>query len=267
MDHLDRLENKSIYIIREAYKKFGNLTGLWSFGKDSTVIVWLCRKAFFGKVPFPLMHIDTTFKFPEMYQYRDEFIKKWDLKFIRYVNHEALGRGVNYDNCDALTCCEELKTNALKKAIQEYKIDGLLVGIRKDEEGSRSKERYFSPRSKNFTWDYKNQPPELWDQFKTTFPQGTHVRVHPLLDWTELDIWLYIQRENIPVVSLYFAKDGKRFRSLGCMPITKPVPSRSSNVPEIIEELKTTQTTERSGRSQDSEQEYALQKLRAKGYM
>lgn len=267
MDHLDRLENKSIYIIREAYKKFGNLMGLWSFGKDSTVIVWLCRKAFFGRVPFPLLHIDTTFKFPEMYAYRDRFVEEWNLRFIRHVNQEAIDRGVNYDTCDALTCCEELKTNGLKQAIEAYNINGLLVGIRKDEEGSRSKERYFSPRNSNFTWDYKNQPPELWDQFKTTFPEGTHVRVHPLLDWTELDIWQYIERENIPVVNLYFAKDGKRYRSLGCMPITKPVESRASNVKEIIEELKVTKTTERSGRKQDSEQEYALQKLRAKGYM
>lgn len=266
-DRLDRLENQSIYIIREAYKKFRNLMALWSFGKDSTALVWLCRKAFFGRVPFPLLHIDTTFKFPEMYAYRDRMIKEWNLQFVRHTNQEALDRGINYTNCDPLTVCEELKTNGLRQAIDKYKIEGLMLGIRKDEEGSRSKERYFSPRDKNFEWDYKNQPPEIWDQFKTTFPVGTHVRIHPLLHWTELNIWEYIQRENIPVVPLYYSSNGKRYRSLGCMPITHPVDSSAASIPEIIEELKTTKISERSGRGQDSVQAYAMQKLRAKGYM
>lgn len=266
-DNLSKLENQSIYIIREAYNKFDKLIGLWSFGKDSTVLLWLCRKAFFGKIPFPLMHIDTTFKFPEMYEYRDRIIKEWGVNFIRHVNQEAIDRGINYQTHDTFVVVEELKTNGLRQALDKYNPSALMLAIRKDEEGSRSKERFFSPRDKNFEWNYKNQPPELWDQFKTTFPKGTHIRVHPLLEWTELDIWEYIKRENIPVVPLYFSKQGKRYRSLGCMPITFPVDSNASTVDEIIEELKTTKVTERSGRGQDKAKEYAMQKLRAKGYM
>ncbi len=267
MPPLQELENRSIFIIREAYKHFRNLTVLWSFGKDSTVLLWLCRKAFFGRVPFNVLHIDTTFKFPEMYSYRDQYSKEWNLHFIRHVNQEALDRGINYERCDPLTVCEELKTNGLRQAIEQYKIDGLMLGIRKDEEGSRSKERYFSPRDKEFQWDYKNQPPELWDQFNYLFPAGAHIRIHPLLDWTEQNVWEYIEQENIPVVPLYFSKEGKRYRSLGCMPITKPFESSATTVREIIEELKITKVPERSGRKQDSAEEYAMQKLRARGYM
>ncbi len=267
MSNLQDLENRSIFIIREAYKRFHNLTILWSFGKDSTVLLWLCRKAFFGRIPIRALHIDTTFKFPEMYVYRDQLIREWNITFVRHVNQDALDRGVNYSTCDPITVCEELKTNGLRQAIEKYKIDGLMLGIRKDEEGSRSKERYFSPRDKEFQWDYKNQPPELWDQFNSVYPPGAHIRIHPLLDWTEQNVWEYIQQEGIPVVPLYFSREGKRYRSLGCMPITKPVTSSAATVSEIVEELKTTKVSERSGRQQDTAQEYAMQKLRARGYM
>ncbi len=267
MDYLDRLENQSIYIIREAYKKFNNLACLWSIGKDSTTLLWLIKKAFFGKVPFPVMHIDTTFKFPEMIKFREQYAKEWGLNLIVEKNEEALKRGISYDTHDALTVCHELKTVALQSSIQKHKFKGLFVGIRRDEEGTRAKERYFSPRNIDFKWNYKDQPPELWDQFKTDFDNKTHIRVHPLLHWTELNIWEYIERENIPVCNLYFAKNGKRYRSLGCMPITKPFESNAKTIKEIVEELKHTKTTERSGRDQDHQEEYAMQKLRIMGYM
>ena len=266
-DHLDELESKSIFIIREAYKHFRNLSVLWSIGKDSTTLLWLVRKAFYGKVPFPIMHIDTTYKFPEMYAFRDHYAKEWGLKLLVEKNEEAIAAGIGYATHDAFTCCNELKTVALKKAIDKHKFKALLLGIRRDEHGIRAKERYFSPRDKEFKWDYKDQPPELWDLFKTSAGPDDHIRVHPLLHWTELDIWLYIRRENIPICSLYFAKEGKRYRSLGCMPITNPIQSNADDVHKIIEELRTTTTAERAGRAQDKEQAHTMQKLRALGYM
>lgn len=267
MDHLSSLENQSIYILREAYKKFDNLAMLWSMGKDSTVLLWLARKAFFGTMPFEAVHIDTTFKFPEMYAYRDKFAKEWGLNLYVGVNEEAKKRGVNYENYDPVTVCHEMKTVALQQHIEIKKWQGLIVGIRRDEDGTRAKEKYFSPRNINFEWDYKDQPPEMWNQFQTDYPKDMHVRVHPLLEWTELDVWKYVQRENIPVIDLYFAKNGKRYRTLGCQPITKPVTSDADTIEKIIEELKNTKVAERAGREQDHSQRYAMQKLRAKGYM
>ncbi len=267
MSCLDQLENNSIYIIREAYHQFKHMGLLWSIGKDSTTLLWLCRKAFFGKIPFPVMHIDTTFKFPEMYAYRDKYAKEWGLNLIIETNEDAIKRGINYNDYDAFTCCHELKTIALQKAIIKHGFDALCVGIRRDEHSIRAKERVFSSRSIDFKWDYKNQSPEMWDHYKGDTNEGKHVRIHPLLQWTELDIWKYIQRENIPINELYFAKNGKRYRSLGCMPITKPVDSNADTVEKIVEELKTTQVAERSGRSQDKETAYMMQKLRSLGYM
>lgn len=267
MDYLDELENKSIYIIREAYAQFRNIAMLWSIGKDSTTLLWLCRKAFFGRIPFPVIHIDTTFKFPEMYKFRDHLAKEWGVKLLVEKNQEALDKGVSYETHSAFTCCHELKTVALRKAIIKHKFKALLVGIRRDEHGIRAKERYFSPRDIEFKWDYKNQPMEVWDQFKHEIEDEEHLRVHPLLHWTELDIWRYIQREKIPICELYFAKNGKRYRSLGCMPITKPVESNADTIDKIIEELKTTKVAERTGRSQDKEESYTMQKLRSLGYM
>tara|TARA_Y100000034_G_C6875297_1_gene400210 strand:- start:978 stop:1781 length:804 start_codon:yes stop_codon:yes gene_type:complete len=267
MDYLDELESRSIYIIRESYKKFKKIALLWSIGKDSTVLLWLCRKAFFGNIPFPVMHIDTTFKFPEMYTFKEKYAKKFNLNLITTKNEEALKRGINYDNYDPITVCKELKTNALKKAIKEYKFKAMIVGIRRDEHGIRAKERYFSPRNKDFSWNYIDQPPELWDQFKSKEKEEDHLRIHPLLHWTELDIWEYIQRENIPTNELYFAKDGKRYRSLGCMHTTIPIESQANTIKKIIEEIKTSKTSERSGRAQDKEEANAMQKLRSLGYM
>lgn len=293
MEHLDMLENKSIHILREAYSEFKNLCMLWSIGKDSTVLLWLSRKAFLGHVPLPLVHIDTHFKIPEMIEYRDSLAKEWHLDMIYGENTEAIRGGYTFPDgkCTRLQCCSKLKTEALTNTLNGnfpryrlnhekgiYEVDtnseayeGVIVGVRADEEGSRSKERYFSARNRNNLWDISHQPPEFWNQYKTDFKPGTHVRIHPLLDWTELDIWEYIKKENIPVVSLYFDQgDGKRYRSLGCWPCTLPVDSNAKNVDEIIEELKTgkfSNIAERAGRAQDKEDGGGLEDLRKDGYM
>ena len=267
MDHLSELENQSVYILREAYKNFKNLAMLWSIGKDSTVMVWLARKAFLGHCPLPLVHIDTSYKIPAMIEYRDHFAKKWKLNLIIGQNTKALAEGMNH-TLGRMVCCEALKTRGLQLVMEDKGYTGLILGIRRDEEGTRAKERYFSPRDKNFEWNFKDQPPELWDQFNTTFAEGTHIRIHPLLHWTELNVWEYIEREKIPIIDLYFAnKENKRYRSLGCAPCTGSIDSTARTVPEIIEELKKITVAERAGRAQDQEDTYAMQKLRAKGYM
>jgi len=261
------LEAESVYVIREAYKHFGKLGILWSMGKDSAVLLWLVKKAFFGHVPMPVIHIDTTFKFPEMYEYRSKYAKLWNLNLMLGLNEEAKKKGISYETHDVITVVTEYKTKGLKQFVDKHKFEGLMLAVRADEEGSRSKERFFSKRNADFGWDYTEQAPELWNQYNIDFKKGEHIRVHPVLNWTELDIWHYIQQENIPVVPLYFAKNGKRYRSLGCVPVTHPVESDADTVEKIIEELKKTKVSERAGRQQDKEDRYALQKLRAKGHM
>ena len=293
MDPLDQLESISIHIIREAYANFKNLGMLWSIGKDSTVLLWLVRTAFFGHVPFPLIHIDTGYKIPEMITYRDDLTVKWKLNMIYGINEEALRNRETFPDgkVDRIACCRILKTEALKNTLSgsgpryrfnhtkmKYEIDnslepftGVILGIRSDEEGSRSKERYFSPRNEENLWDVGDQPPEFWNQFKTDFAPGTHVRIHPLLDWTELNVWEYIKREQIPTVSLYYNRgDGRRYRSLGCYPCTFPVESEAKTVDEVVEELKSgrlANIAERSGRAQDEEDGGGLETLRREGYM
>lgn len=264
--HLNHLENQSIFVIREAYSQFRKVALLWSIGKDSTTLLWLVRKAFFGEIPFPVMHIDTTYKFKEIYDFRDMYAKEWSLDLVVAKNEDALRREVGPDK-GKFTCCNELKTVGLKKAIAEHGFRALYLGIRRDEHGIRAKERVFSPRDEDFEWDYKNQPPELWDQYKTKAAEEEHVRVHPLLGWREVDIWAYIERENIPVVDLYFSKNGKRYRSIGCETCCMPVESDADTVTKIVSELKTSRISERSGRAQDKEEDYMMQKLRSLGYM
>jgi sulfate adenylyltransferase subunit 2 len=266
MDHLSALEAQSVYILREAFSNLGKLGLLWSIGKDSTVLLWLARKAFFGHSPFPFIHVDTSYKIPEMIAYRDKVVSDLGLELIVHRNERALAQGMGPD-AGRLACCKALKTDALNDMTKTYGFEGLIVGVRRDEEGSRSKERVFSERNEEDRWDYANQPPELWGQFKTDFPKGRHVRVHPLLEWNEIDVWRYIEREGIPVIDLYFSKDGERYRSLGCAPCTGRVKSEASSVPEIIEELSLTKVSERAGRAQDREDAYAMQKLRKDGYM
>lgn len=293
MDHLDKLESISVHILREAYAGFKNLCMLWSIGKDSTVLLWLARKAFFGHVPFPLVHVDTSYKIPEMIEYRDRLALEYKIDMVYGQNVEALQNKQTFPdgNVSRLECCRLLKTEALRNTLSgawprfrlnhhtgKYEVDantepytGAIVGARADEEGSRSKERYFSPRDRNNDWDIGDQPPEFWNQYKTDFAPGTHVRVHPLLDWTELNVWEYIKRENIPTVSLYYNQgDGTRYRSLGCQPCTNPIESTSRNVDEIVNELSEGQLAniaERSGRAQDKEDGGGLEELRKNGYM
>lgn len=278
MDHLDKLESQSIYILREAYHSFSNLCMPWSMGKDSNVLIWLSKKAFCGHIPYPLLHIDTTYEFPEMLEFREWAVEKYKLDLIVKINEDArAGTGsytssIGYETHDPVTVTHELKTVALQQIMAERKFDALITGIRRDEDPTRAKERYFSPRNAEFEWDYKDQPPEFWNQFTTTLEPGEHIRVQPLLDWTEVDIWRYIERENIPIPQMYFARKGEdglnyRFRSLGCWPITKPVQSNAANIEQIISELLVTKTSERAGRAQDHHERNAMQKLRAKGFM
>jgi len=267
MDRLSELENRSIYILREAYNQFDRLAALWSVGKDSTALLALCRKAFFGRIPFPVVHIDTSYKFPEMYSFRDKLVEEWGLDLIVARNEEALAAGMGPGKGSKLDCCNELKTNALKQCIAKYGFQGLLLAIRRDEHGIRAKERYFSPRDEQFRWNYTDQPPELWDQYTAQADEQFHLRVHPILEWRELDVWLYVKREGLPANPLYFAKDGKRYRSLGCKTCCEPVESQASTIDEIIEEIREGKTAERAGRAQDKEDAYTMQKLRALGYM
>ncbi len=264
MNRLDALEAQSIYILREAYAQIEPLAMLWSLGKDSNVMIWLARKAFFGHVPFPAMHVDTGKKFKEMYEFRDRYAKEWGLDFISETCPPL--EGIDPSLPPAARSAAR-KTEGLRMALAKHELKGVIAGIRRDEQATRAKERVFSPRGDTGAWDFRDQPPEFWDQYKTEFPPGTHIRIHPLLHWTELDIWLYTEREGIPIVPLYLSKDGKRYRSLGDEDITFPVESEAKSIAEIIVELQTTNTSERAGRAMDHEREDAFERLRATGYM
>lgn len=264
MTHLDALESQSVYIIREAFNRIPRLAMLWSLGKDSNVMVWLARKAFFGRVPFPVLHVDTARKFPEMYAFRDRYAAAWGLELV--IGACPPLSEMDPDLPPAARAAAR-KTAGLKRLIEQNGYGGIFAGIRRDEEATRAKERVFSPRGEGSRWDFRNQPPEFWDQFMTELPPGAHLRIHPLLDWTELDVWRYIRRERIPVVDLYFAKAGKRYRSLGDRDITHPIASNAATIDEIIAELEETHVAERSGRAMDHEAEDSFERLRADGYM
>lgn len=264
MDHLDSLEAESVYVLREAFAKLDKLAVLWSLGKDSNVVVWLVRKAFFGHVPFPVLHVDTGKKFKQMYEFRERYSQEWGLKLLV----EPCPPVEEMDpTLPPAARSAARKTAGLNGALAKYGFQGLIAGIRRDEEGTRAKERYFSPRAKDNLWDQKDQPPEFWNQYMTSFPPETHVRVHPLLHWSEIDVWRYSQREGIPLIDLYFAKNGKRYRSLGDEDITSPIDSEASTLDQVIAELETTRVAERSGRAMDHEAEDAFERLRAAGYM
>ena len=266
MDHISELENRTIYILREAHNRFKKTALLWSIGKDSTTLVWIARKAFFGKIPFPVIHIDTGYKFKEIYAFRDRYAKEWGLNLFISKNEAALQAGMSPQK-EKLACCHALKTEALKNTLRERGLKALFLAIRRDEHGIRAKERYFSPRTLDFQWNYKDQPAELWNFYQSELGESEHFRVHPMLHWTELDIWKYVQREKIPIVDLYLAKSGKRYRSIGCASCCSPVASRADTIRKIIKELETTKVAERSGRAQDKENVYTMQKLRSLGYM
>lgn len=277
MDHLDKLEAQSIYIFREAFHAIDKIAMLWSFGKDSNVMIHLARKAFFGQVPFPLIHCDTGIEMDEVYAFRDRYTKEWGVNLISYACPTIEQTDATLPHAARVA---SRKTLGLKEVIDRHRFVGIIAGIRRDEEATRAKERVFSPRGQEGGWDVKDQPPEFWDQYKTEFAPGTSIRIHPLLHWTELDIWEYIKREAIPIVPLYYAKSygqfegrdfgGKlmRFRSLGEKGITWPVESTADSIDSIIEELRTTKVSERSGRPMGAdEDESSFERLRADGYM
>lgn len=277
MNHLDRLEAESIFIFREAYNRIPKLAMLWSFGKDSNVMVWLARKAFFGRVPFPLIHCDTGLEMEEVYAFRDRYVKEWNIDFVSAECPPIEKTDATLPHAARVAA---RKTLGLKETIETRGWQGIIAGIRRDEEGTRAKERIFSPRSTEGAWDVKDQPPEFWGQYSSDIPPGGSIRIHPLLAWTELDIWQYIQREGMPIVPLYFAKPyhelegrdfgGKmmRFRSLGEKGITWPLESSADTLEKIIEELFHTKVSERSGRPMGAdEDESSFERLRAAGYM
>jgi len=264
LDALDALESQSVFILREALNKIDNPCVLWSPGKDSNVMLWLIRKAFFGQVPFLVVHIDTGRKFPEMYEFRDRHAVEWGLDF---TSGECPPVEEMDPSLPAAARSAARKTAGLKRLIEQNGYTGVIAGIRRDEESTRAKERVFSPRGVTGQWDFRDQSPEFWDQFKTDFPPGTHLRIHPLLHWSEIDIWRYTQRENIPTIPLYFSRDGKRYRSLGDSDITFPIESNAADIAEIIAELEATSVPERSGRAMDHEAEDSFERLRADGYM
>jgi sulfate adenylyltransferase subunit 2 len=264
MDRFDELEAQSIFILREAFARLERIALLWSLGKDSNVMIWLARKAFFGRVPFPVLHVDTGKKFPEMYAFRERYAKEWQLDLL-------------VEPCPSIDAVDPTlppaarsaarKTVGLKLALAKHGFDGLIAGIRRDEEATRAKERVFSPRSLEGRWNVRDQPPEFWDHFNASPPAGTHLRIHPILHWTELDIWTYTRREGIPIIPLYLARGDKRYRSLGDADITFPVVSQAATIDEIIAELETTKISERSGRAMDHESEEAFERLRTAGYL
>lgn len=286
---LDPLIQRSVFIIREAHANFENPCVLWSTGKDSTVTLSLIKEATpYGGMPFDVVHIDTGFKFPEMYEFRDRLAREWGFNLVVAQNKET---NILPNTGSKINCCTARKTEALKQLLREKKYDGILVSIRWDEHGIRGMERYMSPRDKDWRWKVarkktkeemkhgdapfvSEQHVELagWNIFQTDFgPECDHVRIHPILHWTEVDCWRYMKLRNLPWNPLYKARkiNGKmmRYRSLGCMPCTFPVESNAQTIDEIIEELLTTKEKERSGRAQDKEEDYAMQRLRALGYM
>ena len=295
MTQLKRLEAESIFIIREVAAEFDNPVMLYSIGKDSSVLLHLARKAFHpGGLPFPLMHIDTTWKFREMIEFRDRTAREIGFKLIVHRNEEGLAAGVSpFTHGSKYT--DIMKTEALKAALSKYRFDAAFGGARRDEEKSRAKERVFSFRDAQHRWDPKNQRPELWNLYNGRIRQGESIRVFPLSNWTELDVWLYIHLEKIPVVPLYFAKarpvvdrDGMlimvddkrmplregekprmetvRFRSLGCYPLSGALLSGADSLTAIIEEMLVTRTSERQSRAIDFDQAAAMEKRKREGY-
>ena len=294
--HLQRLEAESIHIMREVVAECDNPVMLYSVGKDSAVMLHLAMKAFFPTPPpFPLLHVDTTWKFRAMYEFRDAMAKKIGAKLLVHVNAEGLARGIGPFTHGSQVHTDVMKTEGLKQAFDKYQFDAAFGGARRDEEKSRAKERIFSFRSAQHRWDPKNQRPELWSLYNTRKQKGESIRVFPLSNWTELDVWQYIYLENIPIVPLYFAKerpvverDGSlimvddermplkpgekpqlrkvRFRTLGCYPLTGAIESDADTLPAIIQEMLLTRTSERQGRVIDHDAAASMEKKKQEGY-
>lgn len=294
--HLKQLEAESIHIFREVAAEFDNPVMLYSVGKDSSVLLHLARKAFApGVIPFPLLHVDTTWKFREMIEFRDRMAKKHNLNLLVHTNQEGVDQGVNPFSVGSAKHTDIMKTGALKQALNQYKFDAAFGGARRDEEKSRAKERVYSFRDENHRWDPKNQRPELWNIYNSQINKGESIRVFPMSNWTELDIWQYIYLENIEIPQLYLAKprpvvdrDGVlimvdddrmplepgeepmmksvRFRTLGCYPLTGAVESEADTLPEVIQEMLLTKTSERQGRVIDHDSSGSMEKKKMEGY-
>ena len=296
LTHLQQLEAESIHIIREVASSFDNPVMLYSIGKDSSVMLHLARKAFYpGKPPFPLLHVDTTWKFKEMIRFRDQMAEESGMELLVHINQEGVDMGVGPFTHGSSRHTDIMKTQALKQALNKYKFDAAFGGARRDEERSRAKERVFSFRDRHHRWDPKNQRPELWNIYNTEVDQGESIRVFPLSNWTELDIWQYIYLENISIVPLYLSevrpvveRDGMlimvddermpinqdeivqhksvRFRTLGCYPLTGAVESEANTLPEIIQEMLLATTSERQGRAIDHDSAGSMEQKKIEGY-
>ncbi|MGE0054345.1 MAG: sulfate adenylyltransferase subunit CysD [Hyphomicrobium sp.] len=294
--HLKDLESESLFILREAVAQFQNPVLMYSIGKDSSVLLHLAMKAFYpAPIPFPLLHVDTTWKFREMIAFRDQIAAKYGVQLIVHVNEEGVNAGVNPNTTDSAHYTHVMKTEGLRQALEKFKFDAAIGGARRDEEKSRAKERIFSHRTADHRWDPKNQRPEIWQLYNGRLVPGENMRIFPLSNWTELDVWQYIAAEDIPVVPLYFAaerpvvwRDGSmimvdddrlklhndetpemrlvRFRSLGCYPLTCAVDSDASTISEIVEELMVTRASERQGRVIDRDQASSMEKKKEEGY-
>ncbi len=294
--HLRQLEAESIYLFREVVAECDHPVMLYSIGKDSSVLLHLARKAFYpSKIPFPLLHVDTTWKFSEMIAFRGKIVADYDLELIVYTNQSGLEQGINPFTHGSSFYTDVMKTEALKQALEKYGYDAAFGGARRDEEASRAKERMLSFRTSTHRWDPKNQRPELWNIFNARVRKGESLRAFPLSNWTELDVWEYIQQEEIPVVPLYFAKerpiverDGMlvmvddhrlslrpdekpvmrsvRFRTLGCYPLTGAIESTASTLPDIIQEMSHSRTSERQGRLIDRDAIGSMEKKKQEGY-
>ncbi len=296
LTHLKQLEAESIHIIREVAAEFENPVMLYSIGKDSSVMVRLAQKAFYpGRIPFPLMHVDTTWKFRDMIEFRDRFCRENKIDLIVYTNQEGIEAGINPFDHGSNKYTNIMKTEALKQALNKYGFDAAFGGARRDEEKSRAKERVYSFRDRMHQWDPKNQRPELWNLYNGKVNKGESIRVFPLSNWTELDVWQYIHLENIPIVPLYFAahrpvveRDGQlimvddermrlrpgeqpvqklvRFRTLGCYPLTGAIESSATTLPEIIEEMLVARNSERQGRVIDHDEAASMEQKKREGY-
>ena len=296
LTHLQQLEAESIHILREVAAEFANPVMMYSIGKDSSVMLHLARKAFYpGPPPFPLLHVDTTWKFREMIEFRDRMAAEVGMELLVHTNEEGRAAGINPFDHGSSGYTDVMKTEALKQALNKYGFDAAFGGARRDEEASRAKERIFSFRDKFHRWDPKNQRPELWNLYNARINKGESIRAFPLSNWTELDIWQYIHLEQIPIVPLYFSaprpvveRDGMlvmvdddrmplaegevpeekwvRFRTLGCYPLTGAVESKAATLPEIIQEMLLTRTSERSGRAIDHDQAGSMERKKREGY-
>jgi sulfate adenylyltransferase subunit 2 len=294
--HLKRLEAESIEIMREVVAEFKNPVMLYSIGKDSSVMLHLAIKAFFpSPLPFPVLHVDTTWKFREMIAFRDETARRLNLNLLVHINQEGLDRGVNPFASGSALHTHVMKTEALKQALDKYAFDAAFGGARRDEEKSRAKERVFSFRSKDHVWDPRNQRPELWNLYNTRVRAGESIRVFPLSNWTELDVWTYVMSQHIPVVPLYFAKERPvvwrngtwimvdddrmpldpgeqpqnrvvRFRTLGCYPLSGAIESSATTLADIVAEMETSRVSERQGRLIDTDEAASMEKKKREGY-